>query len=142
MKRITGLEAVVYRMSAKAWRTRPLTQQEAEAGKTEEDIPAWTAEQDRKVQLILDSLSGIPGLTLSVNPDPNSCPFSRARLTPDPEVTGHTAESLAAALAEGDPAVVARAHHADEGYIDLDAIEMTDQEIQFSCDKVRRILAQ
>lgn len=105
-----------------------------------QDIAAWTAEQDRKVQLILDALSDIDGLTLQVDADPNGCPFSRARLTPDPDRTGHTAASLRDALAEGDPTVVVRAHHTDEGYINLDAIEMTDEEIAFTCDKIRRLL--
>jgi hypothetical protein len=44
------------------------------------------------------------------------------------------------ALAQGNPTIVARAHHAEEGYIHLDAIEMTDDEIALVCDKVRRIL--
>lgn len=105
-----------------------------------ENVDAWTAEQDRKVQRIHDKLSDLPGLSLSTDSDPNGCPFSRARLTPDPTVTGHTAVSLTRSLAEGNPMVVARAHHADEGYIYLDAIEMTDEEIDFVCDKVRRIL--
>jgi L-seryl-tRNA(Ser) seleniumtransferase len=103
-------------------------------------VEDWTAEQDRRVQLILDRLSSVPGLALGVDPDPNGCPFSRARLTPDPDVTGHTAGSLSAALAEGDPTVISRDHHADEGYLYLDAIEMTDEEIDFACDKTRRIL--
>lgn len=105
-----------------------------------QSIPDWTAEQDRRVQLILDQLADIPGLKLSVDPDPNGCPYSRARLTPDNEATGHTAASLTAELAEGDPTVVARAHHADEGYIYLDAVELTDDEIKFACDKVKKIL--
>lgn len=106
----------------------------------QQDMPGWTAEQDRRVQKIIDALSDISGLTLSIDPDPNGCPFSRARLTLDARVTGHTAATLAAALIEGDPTVVPRAHHTDEGYINLDAIEMTDEEIEFTCDKVRRIL--
>ena len=105
-----------------------------------EDIPAWTAEQDRRVQRILDRLADVPGLKLSVDPAPDGCPFSRTRLTPDPAVTGHTAPSLTAALAEGNPTIVARAHHAEDGYINLDAIEMTDEEIDLTCDKVRQIL--
>ena len=106
-----------------------------------EDMTAWTAEQDRKVQLILDRLGDIPGLKLEIDADPNGCPFSRARLEPGHAITGHTARTLTEALAAGDPTVVARAHHADEGYIYLDAIEMTDEEIEFVCDKVRGILA-
>ena len=105
-----------------------------------EDLAAWTAEQDRRVVLILKLLDGIPGLRLGIDPDPNDCPFSRARLTPDPAVTGQTARSLTASLAEGNPTVVARAHHADEGYLHLDAIEMTDEEIRHACDKARKIL--
>ena len=76
-----------------------------------------------------------------MDPDPNGCPFSRARLTPDPTVTGHTAASLRDALAEGNPTIVVRAHHSDEGYIHLDAIEMTDEEIELACDKTRHILS-
>jgi L-seryl-tRNA(Ser) seleniumtransferase len=122
-----GKEAIFGAMAALEYRMR-------------EDIPAWTAEQDRKVRKILDALADVPGLTLSVDPDPNGCPFSRARLTPDPDITGHTAASLAKALLDGDPTVVPRAHHADDGYINLDAIEMTDDEIEFTCRKVRKIL--
>ena len=105
-----------------------------------EDVPAWTAEQSRKVQKIIEALSDIPGLQLSIDPDPNGCPFSRARLTPDPNHTGHTAVSLTKALAEGDPTIVARSHHADDGYINIDAIEMTDAEIDLTCQRVREIL--
>ena len=107
-----------------------------------QDVAAWTAEQDRRVRRILDRLAPVPGLALAVDPDANGCPFSRARLTPDPGATGHTAASLTEALAEGDPTVVARAHHVDQGYIFLDAIEMTDEEIDFACHKVERILTE
>ncbi|REJ86378.1 MAG: aminotransferase class V-fold PLP-dependent enzyme [Planctomycetota bacterium] len=105
-----------------------------------QSITYWTAEQDRKVGAILEQLRDVPGLTLSVDPDPNGCPFSRVRLTPDPEVTGHTAASLEAALMEGDPSVVPRAHHTDEGYIHLDAIDLTDEELAYACRKTRAIL--
>jgi len=105
-----------------------------------QDVPAWTAEQDRKVRLILECLADVPGLALSVDIDPNGCPFSRVRLTPDPTITGHTAVDLADQLIVGNPTVVPRAHHADEGYLNLDAIELTDNEIALACEKVRAIL--
>ena len=123
-----GKEAILGAMTALEYRMR-------------EDIDGWTAEQDRKVQLILDQLAGVPGLELSVDPDPNGCPFSRARLTPDSQETGCSARQLTERLAEGNPTVVARAHHADEGYIYLDAIEMSDDDIELACDRVRKILA-
>ena len=122
-----GKEAILGAIAALEYRQR-------------QDMKQWTAEQDRKVALILDRLSDVAGLRLDVDLDPNGCPFSRARLTPDRVVTNHTANSLTEALAEGDPTVVVRAHHADEGYINLDAIEMTDEEIEYVCAKVRNIL--
>ena len=123
-----GKEAIVGAMAALEYRMR-------------EDVAAWTAEQDRKVALILERLEGIPGLTLSVDPDPNGCPFSRARLDRDPDSAGHSAATLTEALADGDPTIVTRAHHVDEGYIYLDAIEMTDDEIALVCRRVREILS-
>ena len=106
----------------------------------EQETSEWTAEQDRRVALILEQLQGIKGLSLGVDPDPNGCPFSRARLNVDEKVTGKSAEELTRALAAGNPTVVARAHHAEEGYIYLDAVEMNDDEIHLACQKVRSIL--
>ena len=122
-----GKEAIIGVMAALESRNR-------------QDAAAWTAEQDRKVQTILDRLADVPGLVISVDPDPNGCPFSRARLTPDPQITRHTAALLCDELAKGDPTIVVRAHHTDEGYIHIDAIEMTDEEIEFVCRRVREVL--
>ena len=122
-----GKEAILGAMAALDLRSR-------------QDVAAWTAEQDRKVAKILKLLADLPGLTLQVDADPNGNPFSRARLTPDPNTTGHTAASLTVALAAGNPTIVARSHHTDEGYIHLDAIELTDDEIEFACRRVREIL--
>ena len=105
-----------------------------------EDITAWTAEQDRKVQLILDQLEGIPGLNLSVDADPNGCPFSRARLDLDTTTASHSAGTLTSELAKGTPTIVTRSHHAEEGYLYLDAIEMTDPQIEHVCGRIREIL--
>ena len=107
----------------------------------QEDIPAWSVEQDRKVQMILDRLADLNGLKLGIDPDPSGSPFSRARLTPDLNATGYNAAALRDALAEGDPAIVVRAHHVDEGYINIDAIEMTDEEIEYVCAEVKRLLS-
>ncbi len=122
-----GKEAIVGAMAALQFRAS-------------QDMTAWTAEQDRKVQLVIDRLADLPGLTLSVDADPNGCPFSRARLTLDPSVANHTAASLDAVLTKGDPAIMMRAHHTDEGYLNLDAIELTDEEIETACREIRRLL--
>ncbi|MDG2129388.1 MAG: aminotransferase class V-fold PLP-dependent enzyme [Fuerstiella sp.] len=122
-----GKEAIVGAMAALDYRQ-------------EQDVAAWTSAQDAKVERIVEELAGIPGLSLSIDPDPNGCPFSRARLTPDPAICGHNAADLRDALADGDPTIVVRAHHAVEGYINLDAIEMTGDEVEYVCATIRRIL--
>ena len=43
--------------------------------------------------------------------------------------------------ADGDPTIVVRAHHVDEGYINIDAIEMTDDEIELMCERIRMIVS-
>ena len=122
-----GKEAIVGAMAALEYRMQ-------------EDIPAWSAEQLRKVELIQSRLKGTLGLFVSVDPDPGGSPFSRVRLTPDPHITGQTAASLRDVLAEGDPTVVVRAHRVDEGYINIDAVEMTDDEIDYLCAAVKQVL--
>jgi len=122
-----GKEAIIGAMAALGYRSS-------------QDMAAWTAEQDRKMHLVLERLAGIDGLTLSIDPDPNGCPFSRARLTVDPAACGFSAATLTDALEEGDPTIVVRSHHSDEGYINIDAIEMTDDEIEFTCTRIRQLL--
>ena len=105
-----------------------------------QDLAVWSAEQDRKVQMIVSRLANIPGLALSVEPDANGCPFSRARLTLDPQTCGHTAATLRDAVANGDPTIVLRDHHVDEGYVNIDSNEMTDKEIEVTCRRIRNVL--
>ena len=119
-----GKEGIIGAMAALRYRNR-------------QDMKAWSAEQDRKVAMIQERLKDVPGLHLSVDPDPNGCPFSRARLTPVANDGRQSAIALRDELASGNPSIVLRAHHIDEGYVNIDAIEMTDDEIEFTCRRVR-----
>ena len=105
------------------------------------DVDAWQAEQDRKMHRIIGRLQGIDGVSSSVEPDPNGNPFSRARVDIDEIRTGISAATLSAAMADGDPSIRLRAHHVDEGYVTVDAIEMSDGEVDFTCDRLIGILA-
>ena len=118
-----GKEAIVGAMAALQYRNR-------------QDMAAWSAEQDRKVAVILKRLQDIPRLRLSVDPDPNGCPFSRVRLAANADDDGPTMVSLRDTLATGDPAIFLRAHHIDEGYVNIDAMEMTDGEIELVCERI------
>jgi L-seryl-tRNA(Ser) seleniumtransferase len=104
------------------------------------DPRGWQQEQDRKMHRILAQLEGIEGISLGIDPDPSGNPFSRARITVDPARAGLTAGAVCAALRQGDPAIHPRAHHTDEGYFTLDAIEMTDEECDLVCRRLRTIL--
>lgn len=120
-----GKEAIVGAMAALQYRAR-------------QDMVAWTAEQDRKVALIIERLTDVPGLQLSVDADPNGCPFSRVRLTPEAKTAKKSAVSLRDTLAAGSPTIILRAHHIEEGYVNIDAIELTDDEIELLCRRVRQ----
>jgi D-glucosaminate-6-phosphate ammonia-lyase len=123
-----GKEAIVGAMAALEYRAQ-------------QDLAAWTAEQDRKVALIVERLQDIAELQLSVDPDPNGCPFSRVRLTVPGKGGRPSAIALRDALAAGTPTIVVRAHHIDEGYVNLDAIEMTDGEIELVCQRIHEVFA-
>ncbi|MCH2362565.1 MAG: aminotransferase class V-fold PLP-dependent enzyme [Pirellulales bacterium] len=105
-----------------------------------EDVEAWTMEQDRKAGLVVSLLSGIDGLELQIDPDPNGCPFSRARLTLTPAICGVDVFQLTEQMANNTPSIVLRAHHANEGFIYIDAIEMNDDQIELTCNRIRGIL--
>lgn len=104
------------------------------------DVAGWQAEQDRKMRMVLDALAGIEGVSLSVAHDPNGNPFSRARVDVDPVRMGLSAEAISRAMADGDPAIHLRAHHTDEGFFMVDTIEMTDDEVDLTCRRLRSIL--
>ena len=53
---------------------------------------------------------------------------------------GISAAGLSAAVAVGDPSIRLRAHHADEGYVNVDAIEMSDEEVELTCERLREVL--
>jgi seryl-tRNA(Sec) selenium transferase len=92
------------------------------------------------MELILERLRGLPGVTLGVEPDPNGNPFSRPRVAIEVEACGMTAEAICDALRAGDPSIHPRGHHAEEGYFTLDQMECTDAEIEVICSRLREIV--
>ncbi len=104
------------------------------------DVDAWEAEQNRKMYRIIERLEGIEGIRMSVEPDPNGNPFSRARMDVDEGQVGLSAGAISRAVADGDPSIRVRAHHVDEGYFMIDAMEMTDEEVELTCDRLMGVL--
>jgi len=104
------------------------------------DRAAWSRRETQKISHILDRLSGLDGVSATVSPDPNGCPFDRVCLRLDPVATGHTPDSLRSALLEGDPAVHVRVYRPDNGCIFLNATEMDPAEVDVLCDRIVRVL--
>ena len=104
------------------------------------DVGAWTADQDRKMYRIIDRMSDLKGVGAGVEPDPNGNPFSRARLDIDTSQAGISAAVLIETMADGDPSIRLRGHHVDEGYFMVDAIEMSDAEVDLTCERLLSLL--
>jgi L-seryl-tRNA(Ser) seleniumtransferase len=104
------------------------------------DVDAWEAEQNRKMNLVIDRLQDTPGVHLSVDPDPNGNPFSRAKVFIESGEAGISSAVVCAAMAGGDPSISLRCHHTDEGYFHVDTIEMSDEEVALTCDRLEGIL--
>ena len=104
------------------------------------DVDAWEAEQNRKMNLVIDRLQDIPGVHLGVDPDPNGNPFSRAKVSIEPDEAGISSAVVCAAMAGGDPSISLRCHHTDEGYFHVDTIEMSDEDVTLTCDRLEGIL--
>jgi len=99
----------------------------------------WSARENEKAQRIADALANLPGVTVSLDPDPNGCPFLRVRVALE-EGCRHKPDSLKSALAEGDPSVVVRSYPFDRDSIYINATEMTDEDIALLCERVRSAL--
>ena len=104
------------------------------------DVADWQAEQEGKMRRIIERLQDLDGVTMSADPDPNGNPFSRARIDVDERRSGISAATLSAAMAEGNASIRLRAHHTDEGYVYVDAIEMSDEELELTCERLRQVL--
>ncbi|MGQ9732864.1 MAG: aminotransferase class V-fold PLP-dependent enzyme [Candidatus Zipacnadales bacterium] len=102
------------------------------------------AEQNRQEQIVdrfVQGLSGLPGLTVSVAPDPTGNPIRRVKVAVDPEAAGLTAYQLAAELAAGVPPIVVRDHHAiDENVFFLDPCVVRTEQVDTVIEALRRLV--
>jgi L-seryl-tRNA(Ser) seleniumtransferase len=69
-------------------------------------------------------------------PDPTDNPLDRLRVHVDPAAAGVSAWDLASALAAGDPPVIVRDHHAENGFFDMDPCNLHDGEAEIVADQL------
>jgi L-seryl-tRNA(Ser) seleniumtransferase len=105
----------------------------------------YRAEQEAEKARILrmvERLRGVPGLTVTAEwPAPDPYPIMRARVAVDPAGCGLTAMALARALAQGEPTIKVRDHHAEEGYFLIDPFNLRDAEADYICTRIMEELA-
>jgi len=106
------------------------------------DVAAWSRREAAKIEMIVRRLGVLPGVGTSVSPDPNGCPFVRARIEIDPAITGHSADSLRRALVSGEPAIYVRVYNSAEDVIYINATEMTEEEAGVVCERIEAAVGQ
>jgi L-seryl-tRNA(Ser) seleniumtransferase len=97
--------------------------------------------ETRHLELWFTRLSGQPGVSVSIVPDPTDNPLDRLRLAVDPAVTGTTAWELADALAAGSPPVIVRDHEVEHGHFFLDPCNLHEGEAKIVADRILEELA-
>jgi L-seryl-tRNA(Ser) seleniumtransferase len=102
-----GKEGIIGVMAAlRAWAAR--------------DATAIRRREDECLRLWAGRLSGRPGVTATIVPDPTGNPLDRLLVVVDPARAGIAAWDLADALAAGDPPVIVRDHEVELGQFLLD----------------------
>ena len=92
---------------------------------------------------MVQRLAGLPGIRATTEwPSPDPFPIMRAKITVDPDEAGLTAMALTQLLADGEPTVRVRAHHAEEGYFLIDPFNLSDSDADFICQRIIEIMAQ
>ena len=99
--------------------------------------------EKRRMQRMVERLAGLPGLRATTEwPAPDPFPIMRTKITIDPDAAGLTAMALTQLLAEGEPTVRVRAHHAEEGYFLIDPFNLSDADAEFICQRIIEIMGQ
>lgn len=83
---------------------------------------------------------GLPGVTVSIEPDPTRNPLDRLKLALDPERARITAWELADVLAGGHPPIIVRDHEAEHGFFTMDPCNLHAGEAEVVADRVVREL--
>ena len=100
------------------------------------DHAAVRATETGHLMLWRKHLSGRPGVTVIIEPDPTHNPLDRLKVAVDPEGARITAWGLADALAAGDPPVIVRDHEVEHGFFCLDPCNLHPGEAEIVAERV------
>lgn len=111
-------------------------------------LEAWEGRDHAAVRMLERShlalwqkrLGELPGLRISVVPDPTQNPLERLKVEVVPEAAGTTAWALAAALAAAEPPVIVRDHEVEHGHFYLDPCNLHPGEAPIVAETIARTL--
>jgi len=105
------------------------------------DHKAVQTEQKRIVDKFVSGLKNVPGLTVTVEPDPTGNPIQRVKVQVDSRVIGLTAFQISAELATGDPPIIVRDHQViDEDFFLLDPCNVNFEQAEIVVRAIKRII--
>jgi L-seryl-tRNA(Ser) seleniumtransferase len=99
------------------------------------------AEQKRIVNKFVSGLKNVPGLTVTIEPDPTGNPIQRVKVHVDPMIIGLTAFQVSAELATGDPPIIVRDHQViDENFFFLDPCNINLEQTEIVVKAIKKIV--
>jgi len=105
------------------------------------DHKALLKEQTQILDSFVKGLSGISGLTITLEPDPAESPITRLKVAVDTDSIGLDAFGMAHELKQGDPSIFVRENEtADGGYFFLDPTVTTIEEASLVAPAICRII--
>ena len=94
------------------------------------DHAAIRAEERAALDLWLQKLTGIPGITPRIVPDPTGNPLDRLQIDVDPAQAGTTAAAIARHLSGLEPAIIVRDHEVELNYLQLDPCNLAPDQAE------------
>ncbi|MDO9359735.1 MAG: hypothetical protein Q7T70_12180 [Polaromonas sp.] len=108
--------------------------------RTSESGGAWEAAQKRKVDAVVEAVSGWQGVHVERAPDPLGNGFDRLWLTVDAALLGVDAAAVVERLKRGDPVLAVAPHRAAQGAIGLELTAVDEDELPELCALIRAAL--
>ncbi len=99
------------------------------------------AQEQAALDLWVEALTGIEGITPQIVPDPTGNPLDRLQVNIDPAKLGTSAATLARALGEQDPAIIVRNHEVELGYFQLDPCNLKPGQADIVAETLEMVCA-
>ncbi|MCY4053787.1 MAG: aminotransferase class V-fold PLP-dependent enzyme [Hyphomicrobiales bacterium] len=104
------------------------------------DHAAVRAQETQTLELWMETLAGLSGVTARRVPDPTGNPLERLQVEIDSNVLGVEAATVARILSERSPSIIVRDLEAELGYFQLDPCNLKDNQAQEVATALQEVL--